>query len=136
MLIHASSVALNGRALLITGASGTGKSALALALMGLGADLVSDDRTILHRDGDALIADAPDTIRGQIEARGVGILHADACGPTRVVLAVDLDRVEDQRLPPLRHSDVMGVAVPLVLGPFAPHLPFALRQYLLAGRHA
>ena len=41
--IHASAVALDGRALLIVGPSGSGKSALALRMMAHGATLVSDD---------------------------------------------------------------------------------------------
>ncbi|MDO5614407.1 MAG: serine kinase [Paracoccus sp. (in: a-proteobacteria)] len=133
-VIHGSAVVLNGRGLLILGPSGSGKSALALALMGLGAGLVSDDRTVLRRAGDAVVADAPDSIRGLIEARGVGILRADAAGPVPLALVVDLGRVEDARLPPCRSHDLLGVALPLVLGPYGPHLSFALRQYLLGGR--
>ena len=36
---------------MITGASGAGKSALALQLIALGAELVADDRTELWREG-------------------------------------------------------------------------------------
>ena len=136
MLIHGSSVALAGRAVLITGASGRGKSTLALALMAVGGELVSDDQVMLSRDGDLLLADAPATIRGRIEARGVGILTAAAVGPMPVALCVDLDRSEDHRLPPLRHSAFLGVSVPLVLGPFGSHLCHAVRQYLIGGRAA
>lgn len=136
MRVHGSSVAIAGRGMLITGASGSGKSALALALIGLGADLVSDDQTELRRAGDVLTADAPAAIRGRIEARGVGLLHARPVGPVPLVLAVDLDRREDQRLPPMRHTEFLEISLPLVLGPFASHLPYALRQYLLAGRSA
>ncbi|MCQ0968833.1 serine kinase (plasmid) [Paracoccus sp. TK19116] len=136
MLIHGSSVTFGARGVLITGAPGTGKSSLALSLMAIGADLISDDRTILRRDDCDLWAEAPEAIRGQIEARGFGILNAHASGPARVVLAVDLDRTEDQRLPPMRHTEFLGLAVPLVLGANAPHLHVALRQYVLAGRHA
>jgi len=42
--IHASCVAVDGKGLLITGASGSGKSALALQLMAFGAHLIADDR--------------------------------------------------------------------------------------------
>ena len=45
--IHASCVAIDGRALLIEGASGDGKSDLALRLIDRGATLVSDDYTCL-----------------------------------------------------------------------------------------
>ena len=46
-ILNASCVAWQGRGALILGRSGAGKSALALQLMALGADLVSDDRTEL-----------------------------------------------------------------------------------------
>ena len=74
--LHASCVAWEDRAVLITGSSGSGKSSLALSLMAYGCALVADDQTMLHRQHNALIPKAPDTIRGQVEARGIGILNA------------------------------------------------------------
>ncbi|MEF9600929.1 HPr kinase/phosphatase C-terminal domain-containing protein, partial [Paracoccus sp. PXZ] len=74
MILHASCIAHRGRGLLILGPSGAGKSTLALEMMAFGATLVADDRTILRREGGRIVADAPDSIRGRIEARGVGIL--------------------------------------------------------------
>ena len=60
--IHASTVALEGRAVLISGPSGSGKSDLALRLLDRGFTLVSDDQTIVKREGERLIASAPPTI--------------------------------------------------------------------------
>ena len=51
--IHATCVAIRGRAVLITGPSGAGKSDLALRLIDRGAVLVRDDYTVLTRIGDA-----------------------------------------------------------------------------------
>ncbi|SEP81883.1 HPr kinase/phosphorylase [Thalassovita taeanensis] len=136
LILHASSVALNGRAVVITGASGAGKSALSLQLMAMGAILVADDRTCLWRQGDMLLADAPDTIRGQIEARFVGILGAEAEGPAEVALWVDLDQIEDQRLPEVRHKTVLGVCCPLVHNVQAQHFPAAILQFLKVGRQS
>ncbi len=45
--IHASSVAIDGRAVLITGPSGSGKSDLTLRLLDRGFSLVSDDQTLV-----------------------------------------------------------------------------------------
>ena len=67
--IHASAVALDGRGLLILGAAGSGKSALALELMARGARLVSDDQVALSVEGGRLIARAPAAIRGRIETK-------------------------------------------------------------------
>ncbi len=134
MIVHASCVALSGKAVLILGPSGSGKSALALSLMAMGAGLVADDQTVLRREGASLVADAPEAIRGQIEARGVGILAADAVGPVPISLVVDLGRDEDRRLPPKRTHMLMDVSLPLVLGPYRFHLAPAIRQYLEKGR--
>lgn len=125
-VLHASCVARNGRAVLITGASGRGKSALALQLIALGAQLVADDRTRLWQSGGRLMADAPPTIRGRIEARGVGILTTPAAGPAEVVLMVDLDQEERERLPPEREAEIVGCSVPLIFGIGAAHLPAAI----------
>ncbi|MDM7458397.1 MAG: serine kinase [Paracoccus sp. (in: a-proteobacteria)] len=132
--IHASAVAIDGRALVILGPSGTGKSSLALQLLAVGAILIADDQTELRRDGRDLRARAPDALRGRIEARGVGILSAATATDVSVVLACDLGAVEGQRLPPWRQVEWLGVAVPLVLGPYRPHLYAALRQMLTGGR--
>ena len=131
---HATAIALDGRALLIAGASGSGKSTLALQLMACGARLVSDDRTDLHRNGDTVIASAPDAIRGLIEARGIGLLQADPAPPTALTAVLDLDTAEPDRLPPLRHVTVLGCPLPLFLRPQGIHVAPALLQFLRAGR--
>ena len=112
-MLHASCVALSGRAVLILGRSGSGKSALALTLMAFGARLVADDSTVVSRTGDGLMAHAPASIAGRIEARGMGILHADPVARARLVLAVDLDRDETARLPQARTTSICDVALPL-----------------------
>ena len=62
--LHATSIAIGGHGLLIMGASGAGKSDLALRLIDRGATLISDDYTIASpRDGRLLLS-APQTIAG------------------------------------------------------------------------
>ena len=134
--IHGSCVAHDGRGVLIVGASGAGKSSLALHLMSLGAGLVADDRVILSRRGPALWADVPAPIRGRIEARGVGLMHAPCVGPQPVALVVDLDRVEPDRLPRGRSVVMQDVRLPLVLKVDADHFPAAIMLYLRHGRDA
>lgn len=132
--VHASTVAFCGKGVLILGPSGSGKSTLALQLMAVGAGLVSDDRTDLRVVDGQLIAAAPVGLTGRIESRGIGILAADPVAETNIVLIVDLGRAEAERLPSKRQHMLIGVSLPLVLGPYRPHLYAALRQYLLAGR--
>ena len=134
--IHASCVAYAGRAVLITGASGSGKSGLALQLIAIGARLVADDRTALTRRGDRLIATAPEAIRHQIEARGIGILAARTTGPTPVVLVIDMDHIEPERLPPARETEILGITLPLQQKVNAPYFPAAILTYLEHGRIA
>ncbi|GHH00623.1 HPr kinase/phosphorylase [Pseudodonghicola xiamenensis] len=132
--LHASCVVVSGRGLVIRGASGSGKSGLALSLMALGARLVSDDRTILSRQGDGLIASAPAAIEGLIEARGLGLLGAAPAGPAPVFALVDLDLPEDHRLPPMRNISILGCDVTLLLRSETPHFAASLMQFLRTGQ--
>ncbi|MCU0826727.1 MAG: serine kinase [Tabrizicola sp.] len=133
---HASCVAVGDRGLLILGPSGSGKSALALRLLSLGALLVADDRTTLTVEGGILTAHCPGPIVGLIEARGVGILRAPVIDTAPVVLAVDLGQHESQRLPPARKITILGCEVDLVLHPQNDHFPDSLMLYLRHGRQA
>ena len=135
MLLHASCVAHQGRGVLIRGASGSGKSGLALQLMALGAMLVSDDRTeVIVRDGWP-VARPPDALAGLIEARGIGILTAD-WAPARLVLAVDLDLVETERLPPDRRTTILGQRIALLHKAESLHFAASILQYLKGGKAA
>ena len=132
--LHGSAVALEGRGLLILGASGTGKSALALRMMALGARLVADDRVILARRDDALIASAPRRLRGTIEARGVGLLRAEALEAAPLALAVDLDRAPAARMPHPREIIYFGIDIRLISGQGLPNLDAILVTLLRCGR--
>ncbi len=136
-VFHATTIACAGRGALITGASGSGKSALALQLIALGAGLVADDGTDLWRGpDDELMADVPEAIRGMIEARGVGLLRAAAVGPVPVALVVDMDRAETRRLPPRRMRRILHRDLPLIRKVESPCFPAAILLYLKGGRVA
>lgn len=112
--LHASAVATEGRAVLIAGPSGSGKSDLALRLLDRGFTLVSDDRTLVRKDGDWLIASSPPNIAGKLEIRGIGIVDMDVVSEVPVALFVELTS-EIQRLPDEnRERPVLGVRVPLI----------------------
>ncbi|MCE0505737.1 serine kinase [Roseivivax sp. GX 12232] len=133
-VVHGSAVAFDGRACLILGPSGSGKSALALELLALGAGLIADDRVILRRDGHALRAEAPAAIAGLIEARGVGLLNAPAAPPAALALVVDLGTPETDRLPPFRERHIAGVTLPCLHNISRAVFAAAIRQYMLHGR--
>lgn len=108
--LHATSVAIDGRAVLLEGVSGTGKSDLALRLIDRGGVLVSDDQTLLIRKGQTLLARAPGTIRGQIEVRGLGIVVMRHVEDVPVALIVRLGS-EPMRMPERRQRRLAGVVV-------------------------
>lgn len=133
--IHASCVSVDGKGVLIKGASGSGKSALALQLMAFGADLVADDRVAISAVPEVQ-GRAPDGLKGLIEARHVGILKANYAESAEIVCVVDLDHAEEERLPPSRTITVMGSELPLFYKVESLHFAPAILQFLRAGRMA
>ncbi len=100
--------------MLITGRSGSGKSDLSLRLLDRGFTLVSDDQTIVRRDGDRLLASSPARIAGKIEIRGIGILDVETASDVPVALLVELTG-DIERLPEdVRERTMLGVQVPLI----------------------
>ncbi|ARS26643.1 HPr kinase/phosphorylase [Sphingomonas sp. KC8] len=113
--LHASCIAIDGRAVLLHGRSGSGKSDLALRLIDRGARLISDDYTIVRRVGDGLVASAPANIAGKIEVRGLGIVEMAAMASAPIALMALLDEMVE-RMPddmaPTR--PVAGLRLPVI----------------------
>jgi serine kinase of HPr protein (carbohydrate metabolism regulator) len=98
----------------LCGPSGAGKSDLALRLIEAGASLISDDRTLLRRDGEAILASAPESISGMIEVRGLGLVHLPCLSEARLSAVIDLvSEAEMERLPLPETSEFMGITLPL-----------------------
>lgn len=129
--LHATSVAIDGRALLLCGASGTGKSDLALRLIDRGAILVSDDYTLVRRFEGRLVATAPATIAGMIEVRGVGLVSMPHVAEAPVALLVDLfDMVDRMPLTPMTRM-VSGIEIPVTkIAPFEASAPIKVELAL------
>ena len=114
--LHATTVAIGGQAVVIEGPSGAGKSDLALRLLDRGAMLISDDRSLLVRDGERLVAHAPATMAGCLEVRGLGIASVAHVAQAPVALLVRLGA--EERMPERRERWIGGVAVrELVIDP-------------------
>jgi len=127
LVLQASAVAIAGRALLIEGPPGSGKSSLALALIDRGAELIGDDAVTLTLSEGRLIASPPPNIAGLLEVRGVGLAQLPVAAPAPVALILALGTADPERLPetPLPTRLIAGVAVPLLAfapGPIAPAL--------------
>lgn len=130
-IVHASCVAIGGRAVLLAGRSGAGKSDLALRLIDRGAALVSDDYTELRDVGGTLLARAPATIAGKIEVRGIGIVAMEPAADVPICLYADLDPAPD-RLPQTAAIRLAGLDIPLVaLAALEPSAPLKLEYALV-----
>jgi serine kinase of HPr protein (carbohydrate metabolism regulator) len=103
--IHASTVAIGEAGVLIRGESGSGKSALALALIasaqqaGRFARLVADDRSELAARGGRLLARPVAPLEGLIERRGLGLTPEPYLPEVVVRLIVDITGAEPARMP-------------------------------------
>lgn len=115
-LVHATVVAQrradDWRGVLIRGASGAGKSDLALRLIGRGWRLVADDYAHVWASGGALFAAPPPEIAGRMEVRGLGITPVPHRASVRVALIVDATLDEPERLPERAFERLAGVEVP------------------------
>jgi HPr kinase/phosphorylase len=124
MRLHASCAAKNRSAVLLLGPSGAGKSDLLLRLIDRGFGLVADDQVEIA-DG---MAAPPAGLAGLVEARGLGILRFPCVAPTRLCLAVRLQKGE--RLPsPCRYP---ALDLPLItLDPWPASAPYLIELALL-----
>lgn len=129
--LHATSVAIDGRAVLLCGASGMGKSDLALRLIDRGAILISDDYTIIKWVDGRLEATAPATITGKMEVRGIGLVDMPCIDFARVALVVDLaNDIDRMPLDPEMRA-MAGVDIPVVrVAPFEASTPIKVELAL------
>jgi serine kinase of HPr protein (carbohydrate metabolism regulator) len=114
--VHASAVVLGESGVMIRGASGDGKSSLALALVeawdrrGDFACLVGDDRvTVRIVNGRALVS-PHEKLSGLAEWRGIGLIERDYESSVVLALIVDLESPARQAdCPRLPESEEMRV---------------------------
>ena len=135
--ILAGCVAIDGRAVLILGQPGSGKSSLALALIDRGAVLVGDDGVTLEAHGGRLIASPPPNIAGLIEVRNVGLITLPTASGVPVALALKLDQAAERLPEAAEVFELDGASVPMLrLSPGSPVVALradaALRQWGLS----
>ena len=137
--VHATAVAIEGRALLLRGPSGSGKSDLALRLVDGGARLIGDDRVRIERRGTSLWAlappDIPEALRHKIEIRGLGIAGLPGLAEAPLLFVVDLaPGAVPERLPAAQNCHYLGVGLPLIaLDPFTASAAAKLRLAVKLG---
>lgn len=108
-LLHGTCVALGRSAALLRGPSGAGKSDLALRFLFLARrgpaaleppTLIADDQVRVRREGARLLVEAPPTLRGKLEVRGLGIVDMKTVADAELVLVADLvAATEVERMP-------------------------------------
>jgi len=133
--IHGTCVAVEGRGALLRGASGSGKSDLALRLIERGAQLISDDQVIVEKDGDGLRALAEPRLHGKLEVRGVGLLEVPHVQVAPLLAVFDLCAAKDvPRLPKAEWAELLpGTQVRAFrLAPFEASAPDKVRLTLAA----
>lgn len=118
--IHATVVSIDGNGIIFRGPPGSGKSDLALRLIGDGAFLVADDWCDLIIINNTVVASPPDEIAGLLEVRGLGVCRLEYVSTTPVALVVDLSSVDAiDRLPESASCTDWGPAIPCIkLAPF------------------
>lgn len=114
---------------LLRGASGAGKSDLALRLIDSGATLIADDRTVLRCHAAAVLLFSPEAIRGRLEVRGLGIVPVDHVEAVPLALVIDLaDSDAIERMPAPRCETLLGIVIPAIaLDPFESSAPAKVR---------
>lgn len=122
-LLQASCVALGGRAVLIQGVPGSGKSSLALALIDRGATLIGDDGVAIAARNGVLRASPPPHIAGLIEVRNVGLLKRPVATSVPIALALRLDQAAERLPEQPEQLSLEGINLPcLALWPATPFL--------------
>lgn len=123
-LVHATAVVIDGHGLLLTGASGSGKSDLAMRLIDRGAKLLCDDYCDIVDGGDTPLIVAKPAIAGLIELRGVGILQLEYIDRAPLALVLQLDKTPERLPDDSKRIALAGWSVPAYpLTPFEASAP-------------
>ncbi len=128
---------MGDRGVIIRGASGSGKSDLALRCLGLPVSalvpvplqLIADDWVELRRQGAAIALTCPPAIEGKLEIRGLGLVSVQPAKTAQLMLVVDLVSQSQpiERLPEIETAELLGTPIPrLALHPFEASAPLKI----------
>jgi HPr kinase/phosphorylase len=110
--LHATCVQIGGVGVVLLGASGAGKSDLALRLIDAGGLLVADDQLHVEAAQAGLLGRPAERLAGLLEVRGVGILRLPYCPVSPLGLVVELNCAKPApRLPEPQAYTLLGTKV-------------------------
>ena len=112
-LLHGTCIAIRDQGVLILGASGAGKSDLALRLIDRGAALVGDDYLEARIDDGQLFLSAPTALQGRLEVRQIGLLRLPWQARAPIALIVRLGEGPEGVPEPVSET-FLGIAVPVL----------------------
>lgn len=126
--LHGVLMNILGMGVLVTGASGIGKSELAIELISRGHSLVADDMVDFKREGERVVGSCPDILQDLLEVRGLGIVNVrDLYGAAAIrkertlrliinlasIPVQNLDRVHGAR----SEHEILGIQIPEIMLP-------------------
>lgn len=141
-LIHATLISSEQRGALLIGASGTGKSDLALRLISINftkefcnqqPQLIADDQVELLVSDGKLYGQAPKPLQGLLEVHNLGIVKVPYGAKSEINLCVQLTPGQNpERLPPSPPptKKIEGVSLPLIK--LDPHQQTSPQKLLIA----
>ena len=128
--VHGVLIQVHGKGVLITGASGMGKSEIALELIRDGHILIADDRVDVKRTHGQLIGQAPELLAGMIEIRGIGIMNitqmfgaSSTMSKSNIDFVIELEPWNDATdylragIEPTEPYSILGLEVPKLIFP-------------------
>jgi HPr kinase/phosphorylase len=147
MLLHATTISLNGHGVVLQGPPGSGKSDLALRLLEcasadflgtpMSAALVADDQTEIENRNGIMWASPPKALAGLWEVRGLGIIRVPHVAKVPLVLVVQLkDQSAIERLPEPETLKTVLAGLTVATCQVDPRLPGATAKVKLALLHA
>ncbi len=130
--IHGTAVAIGDDAVLIMGASGSGKSDLALRLIDRGAKLIADDYIAIKGDGNSPILVQTEHHIDAIEIRGLGIIEMKCVNNIALKLIIQLSDNYERMPAPLPLISIGPYNIPsLKIAALEASTPIKIEQALI-----
>lgn len=128
--VHGVLINVYGKGVLITGASGMGKSEIALELIRHGHILIADDRVDVKRTHGQLFGQPPALLAGMIEIRGIGIMSvtqmfgaSSTMSKSNIDFVIELEPWDDAKdylragIEPTEPYTILGLSIPKLTFP-------------------